>query len=355
MKAVLFTLAFSIGLIFGFFPSLDKPRPLYWRVMTISILTLMVILALYPQTGGTFADATITYRMEVQHDVPVRVTVLPASKSTDSTTHETTIQAKDFSGREQTCTLIFSEGAYPAEKLESAASAIVSLKREGVDTVFRAHEIIAVNPLLTLPYIIGLEERARILYFHVPMSWIAVLAYVIAMVFAVKYLSRKNIRDDITSASAAALGTLFCLLATVTGSIWAKFNWGSFWNWDPRETSIFVLLLIYAAYFALRSAIDNPERRARLSAVYAILAAVTVPFFIFIIPRINEGLHPGSKGDVNIGPVISPQAEALNPIKQVILSLSFAGFTLLFFWMLSLHIRSKILELRLSHQDSQLQ
>jgi heme exporter protein C len=352
MKAVLFTLAFTVGLVFGFFPSLHKPRPLYWRIMTISILTVMVILALFPHTGGTFADATITYRMGVQHAVPVRVTVLPATKVTDPLTRDMTIQAKDFSGREETCTLIFDENTYPADKLETASSFIVNLKREGVDNVFRAQQIISVNPLLTLPYIIGLEERARILYFHVPMSWIAVLAYIIAMVFAAKYLARKNIRDDITSASAAALGTLFCLLATVTGSIWAKFNWGSFWNWDPRETSIFVLLLIYAAYFALRAAIDDQDRRARLSAVYAILAAVTVPFFIFIIPRINEGLHPGSKGDVNIGPVISPQAEALNPIKQVILSLSFAGFTLLFFWMLSVQIRTKILQLQSLRHDS---
>jgi len=352
MKAVLFTLAFTIGLVFGFFPSLDKPRPLYWRLMTIGILTAMVILALFPHTGGTFADATITYRMGVQHPVPVRVVLMPETKSTDPTSHETIIQAHDFSGRDQACTLIFNENNYVADNLEKASSFIVNLKRDGVDNVFRAQEVIKVNPILTLPYIIGLEERARILYFHVPMSWIAVLAYIIAMVFAAKYLARNNIRDDITSASAAALGTLFCLLATVTGSIWAKFNWGSFWNWDPRETSIFVLLLIYAAYFALRSAIDNEERRARLSAVYAILAAVTVPFFIFIIPRINEGLHPGSKGDVNIGPVISPQAEALNPIKQVILSLSFAGFTLLFFWMLSLQIRSKILQLRSIKHDS---
>ncbi len=345
MKAVLFSLAFAIGLFFGFYPALHKPRPLYWRILTISILTAMIVLALFPRTAGTFSDAIVTFRMGQQHDIPVKIKLLPETKSTEN--NQISFQATDFTGSTLPFTVIFKNDRSDLLQLTAASSAIIMMHREGVDNVFRAGETVAFNPSITLPYIIGLEERARILYFHVPMSWIAVLAYVVAMIYAGKYLSRKNIRDDITSSSAAALGTLFCLLATVTGSIWAKFNWGSFWNWDPRQTSIFVLLLIYAAYFALRAAVENEERRARLSAVYAILAAVTVPFFIFILPRITEGLHPGSKGDANIGPVLSPQAEALNPLKQIILSLSFAGFTLVFFWMLSLQIRMKTITMNL--------
>ncbi len=345
MKAVLFLLAFAIGLFFGFYPSLHKPRPLYWRILTITILTAMIFLALFPRTAGTFSDAIVSYRMGVQHDIPVKVKILPETKTIEN--QQVSYKAIDFTGSTIEFKVLFNENRADLLQIESASSAIVQLHREGIDNTFRAGETVSLNPAITLPYIIGLEERARILYFHVPMSWIAVLAYIIAMIYAGKYLARKNIRDDITSSSAAALGTLFCLLATVTGSIWAKFNWGSFWNWDPRETSIFVLLLIYAAYFALRAAIENEERRARLSAVYAILAAVTVPFFIFILPRITEGLHPGSKGDVNIGPVLSPQAEALNPVKQIVLSLSFAGFTLVFFWMLSLQIRVKTITMKI--------
>ncbi len=345
MKAVLFLLAFAIGLFFGFYPALHKPRPLYWRILTITILTSMIVLALFPHTAGTFSDAIVNYRMGVKHDIPVKIKLIPETKVNES--HQVSYQATDFTGSTIKFTVLFNENRVDLPQIESASSAIVLIHREGIDNTFQAGETVSLNPILTLPFIIGLEERARILYFHVPMSWIAVLAYVVAMIYAGKYLSKKNIRDDITSSSAAALGTLFCLLATVTGSIWAKFNWGSFWNWDPRETSIFVLLLIYAAYFALRAAVENEERRARLSAVYAILAAVTVPFFIFILPRITEGLHPGSKGDANIGPVLSPQAEALNPLKQIILSLSFAGFTLVFFWMLSLQIRVKTITMKL--------
>ena len=106
------------------------------------------------------------------------------------------------------------------------------------------------------PMIPGLEDKARILFFHVPMSWTAVVAFLVSMVYGIKYLAKKNIDDDIKSTASSGLGLVFCILATVTGSLWAKFNWGSFWNWDPRETSIFVLLLIYGAYFALRSALE---------------------------------------------------------------------------------------------------
>ena len=110
--------------------------------------------------------------------------------------------------------------------------------------------------------------------------------------------------DDVKSYAAAQLGMIFCILATVTGAVWAKFAWGSFWSWDPRQTSIFALLLIYGAWFALRSSIESEEKRATLSSVYSMIAFVTVPFFIFIMPRIMTGLHPGSADDTNAGPVV---------------------------------------------------
>ena len=131
------------------------------------------------------------------------------------------------------------------------------------------------------PLIPGLEEKAKIIFFHVPTAWLSVIAFLTAMVYGVKYLVKKNLDDDAKSNSALQLGMVFAILATVTGSIWAKFTWGAFWHWDPRETSIFILLLIYGSLFALRSAIENEDKRARLSAVYSIIAFLTVPFFIF--------------------------------------------------------------------------
>lgn len=189
-----------------------------------------------------------------------------------------------------------------------------------------------------LPVIPGLEEKARLIFFHVPVAWLSVLAFLTSMWYAVRYLRTKDLTEDTKSSAAAGLGFLFCILATLTGAIWAKFNWGSFWNWDPRETSIFVLLLIYGAYFSLRSAVENAEKRAALSSVYGILAAVTVPFFIFVLPRITSGLHPGSKGDPDgAGPVIDFR---MSPNMRVIFFTSLFAFTLLFIWMFRLRVRA---------------
>jgi heme exporter protein C len=190
-----------------------------------------------------------------------------------------------------------------------------------------------------LPNIRGLEQRARIMFFHVPMAWVTVIAFLVSMIYGIRHLIRKDPVDDVRSVSSAGLGFLFCFLATVTGSIWAKFNWGSLWNWDPRETSIFLLLLIYAAYFVLRTAVENEEKRGILAAVYSIIAFVTVPFFIFIMPRVVPSLHPGSKGDPGgSGPIMEMR---IDPNMAVLFFASLIGFTALYFWMWSVRVRAE--------------
>lgn len=166
-------------------------------------------------------------------------------------------------------------------------------------------------------------------------------------IYSFRYLRKKNLDDDAKSYTANQLGMIFCILATVTGAVWAKFAWGAFWSWDPRQTSIFALLLIYGAWFALRSSIESEEKRATLSAVYSMIAFVTVPFFIFIMPRIMKGLHPGSADDVNAGPVVNFQ---MNSNMQLIFFLSLIGFTILFFWMWRLGYKSLIYRDKLNKQ-----
>jgi heme exporter protein C len=197
------------------------------------------------------------------------------------------------------------------------------------------------------PFIKGLEQNAKIIFFHVPTAWLTVVAFFMTAIYSFKYLRKKNLDDDAKSYAAAQLGIIFCILATITGSVWAKFAWGSFWSWDPRQTSIFALLLIYGAWFALRSSIESEEKRATLSSVYAIIAFVTVPFFIFIMPRIMSGLHPGSADDTNAGPVVNFK---MNANMQLIFFLSLIGFTILYFWMWRLGYKSLIYRDKLNKQ-----
>ncbi len=175
-------------------------------------------------------------------------------------------------------------------------------------------------------------ESSRIVFFHVPTAWVATLAFLVSCIASVMYLRRREPKDDHRAAVSAGLGLLFAVLATVTGAIFAKIMWGAYWNWDPRQTSITILLLIYAAYFALRGAVQDEEKRASLSAVYSILAFVTVPFLMFVVPRIYFSLHP----DVvtNADP-----DNRLDSAHALVLLASSLGFTYLYIWLYTIGSR----------------
>ena len=180
-------------------------------------------------------------------------------------------------------------------------------------------------------------QSSRILYFHVPMAWTAFLAFYVAGFFSLRYLfGSRSPRHDRAAAAAIELGLVFGILATVTGAIWARIMWGAYWNWDPRQTSIVLALVFYGAYLALRDAVEDGEKRARLAAAYAVLGLAVTPFFFFIVPRITYSLHPE--------PVINAQGKIeMHPrMLQVLLS-STAGFTALFFWVHNLQTRIRAL------------
>jgi heme exporter protein C len=136
------------------------------------------------------------------------------------------------------------------------------------------------------------EDLARMIAFHLPNAFAAMIAACMAGVFGWRYLTRRNPLDDAKSSVAAALATLFCLLTTVTGMVFAQYQWGAFWNWDPKQTCIFILLLILAAYFLLRSSVDDPEKRGTVAGVYILFAAVMTPLLGYVIPKYMPSLHP---------------------------------------------------------------
>lgn len=193
--------------------------------------------------------------------------------------------------------------------------------------------------LFFTPEVKGLGFSTRVFYFHVPIAWLTVLAFLISAFYSIMYLNKKEAVYDYKSESSARLGLLFSVLATISGSAWAKVTWGDFWNWDPRETSILILMIIYLAYFTLRSSIDEFDKRANLSAVYSLAAFATVPILVFLIPRIYESLHPD--------PILNQRGKVeMSSTIRMIFFVSMTGFTILFFYLKELNDKIILLKNR---------
>lgn len=136
-----------------------------------------------------------------------------------------------------------------------------------------------------------LSGSFRIFFFHMPVAIVSYLAFGVVFVASALYLRGKSLKWDVYARSAAEVGTLFAFLVLVTGSIWAKDAWGWYWIWDFRLTTSLVLFLVYLAYNMLRKSLEEPEKKARLSAVFGILGFLSVPLSFFSI-RLWRSAHP---------------------------------------------------------------
>src|SRR5512146_2987080 len=131
----------------------------------------------------------------------------------------------------------------------------------------------------------------RVFYFHIGTAWTALLGFILAAVFSVVYLIRKDLKWDRYQVAAVEVSLVFFLITIVLGSIWARPTWNTWWTWDPRLTTAAVTELIYIAYFMLRQGIDDPDRRARFGAVYALIGGISAPITFFAI-RLFRTIHP---------------------------------------------------------------
>jgi len=181
-------------------------------------------------------------------------------------------------------------------------------------------------------------EAARIIFWHVPMAMLGLAWFWAGAVYALKLLFGKRRDDPKLDAKVrytSEIGLLCTILATITGSVFARVQWGMFWNWDPKQVSIVVLILVYLAYFALRLSVEDPQKRARLSAVYAILGAVATPFLMYVIPQLPQikVLHPDT---VIVG--------GLDAKWRTIYWMSTLGFVGTTMWLFQLRLRLQDLE-----------
>ncbi|HEX6981952.1 MAG TPA: cytochrome c biogenesis protein CcsA [Balneolaceae bacterium] len=168
--------------------------------------------------------------------------------------------------------------------------------------------IIIAGFLIPIPDIPILEQSARNLFFHVPMWFTMFVCFAAGLVYSIKYLNSNDITADRKAATATQIGVLFGICGLLTGSIWARFTWGTWWTFaEPRMNLAALGMMIYVAYFVLRTAFDNPEKRAKIAAVFNIFAATTIPFLMYIIPRQLPSLHPGAEGNPAFSEITAPE------------------------------------------------
>jgi heme exporter protein C len=182
-------------------------------------------------------------------------------------------------------------------------------------------------------------ETVRIMFIHVPAAWLAMFGYMLIAIAALGTLIWRHPLADVAAKTAAPIGATFTLIALVTGSLWGKPMWGTYWVWDARLTSVLVLFLLYLGLIALWQSIEEPGRAGRAAAILALVGAVNVPIIKFSVDWWNTLHQPASIIRIG-GPTIDPSM--LWPLLVMAV-----GFTLLFVLLHLIAMRAEILRRRI--------
>jgi len=175
----------------------------------------------------------------------------------------------------------------------------------------------------------------KIFYFHISNAWVGMLGFIVAAVSGIIYLVTKDPKWDIVEVSAVEISLVFFLIAIVSGSIWAKPSWGTYWTWDARLTTAAVLEMIYLAYLLLRQGIEDPDRRARFSAVYTLIGSVSVPI-TFLSIRIWQTIHPAVIG---VGSSSAEGSFGMTPAMLITMFFCLISFSVVFITLLWYRVR----------------
>jgi heme exporter protein C len=215
---------------------------------------------------------------------------------------------------------------------------ILFLLAMGVATVWSFH----------IPPAMGFQqpELARIFVWHFPCPIIATVMLLMGGWFSFKHLKTRDAAWDERAASANELGFVFCMLTMATGILFSEVQWGTWWQWDPRQTSFLVVLFIYAAYFAVRGAFPDHERRAANAAAYALTAILPALFLIFVFPRLPQvvSFHPSDS--ILKGKIKGEYAYSVMTIMALI--------SILTGWLYQLRVRAGLAALRKEFFDERL-
>jgi heme exporter protein C len=196
----------------------------------------------------------------------------------------------------------------------------------------------AVNQALLAPDDYQQGATVKIMFIHVPSAWLGMLGWGVMTIAALGTLVWRHPLADVTAKAAATIGAAFTFLCLVTGSLWGRPMWGTYWVWDARLTSVLVLFLLYLGVIALRRAVEDPSRAARAAAILTLVGAIDLPIIKFSVEWWNT-LHQGASVFRLGGPSIDPSI--LTPLLVMT-----AAFTLLFATLLIAAMRNEILRRR---------
>jgi heme exporter protein C len=187
--------------------------------------------------------------------------------------------------------------------------------------------------LMPVPTLAILNETIRNLYYHVT-SWFAMITmFIMAFAYSIAYLNTQKEKYDTLAKIFVQVGMVFGIIGLVTGMLWARFTWGSYWVSDPKLNGAAIALLAYLAYAVLRNSFQDQLQRAKVSAVYNIFAFVMMILFVFILPRMTDSLHPGNGGN----PAFS--GYDLDSTMRMVFYPAVIGWILLGFWISELRFR----------------
>jgi heme exporter protein C len=189
--------------------------------------------------------------------------------------------------------------------------------------------------LATVPELPILHESIRNLYFHVPMWFSMIVLFSVSVFYSIKYLRSNDPEDDLKAVESINTGIIFGILGIITGAIWAKFTWGQAWSFDVKQNYAAIALLLYFAYLVLRNAIDEEQRRAKISAIYNIFAFPMMVVLLFVLPRLSDSLHPGNGGNPGFN------SYDLDSRMRMVFYPACAGWILIGYWIYTLLFRMR--------------
>jgi heme exporter protein C len=178
------------------------------------------------------------------------------------------------------------------------------------------------------------SETVRIMYVHVPAAWMAMFCYVALACSSAIALIWRHMLANIIAKSTAPIGASFTFLALVTGSLWGKPMWGTWWVWDARLTSVLILFFLYLGYMVLYEAFDDKSRGARAAAILSIVGVINIPIIKFSVDWWNTLHQPAS--------VIKIGGPSIHPSMMTPLILMAVGYTALYFWILFIRVHAEL-------------